>query len=198
MAPGEAGSAEGAAEALACCKLDFRCGLITRAWEHPESDKLWVEEIEVGEAKPRQICSGLRAFYATADEVCPPGGRAVVVVANLKTKKLGGLPSEGMVLCAASPAHDVVKFVDPPAGAKPGDRVTFQGLPIVEPATAAQIMKKKVAEAVIFGGQLTTAASLNGSSGGAVTTCTFQGVHAMVVEGIGECTAPVPAGFVVA
>ena len=56
----------------------------------------------------------------------------------------------------------------------------------------------QVAEAVILGGQLTTAASLNGSSGGAVTTCTFQGVHAMVVEGLGECTAPVPAGFVVA
>lgn len=39
------------------------------------------------------------------NKVCPPGGqgRMVVIVANLKTKKLGGLPSEGMVLCASSP-----------------------------------------------------------------------------------------------
>jgi hypothetical protein len=42
----------------------------------------------------------------------------------------------------------VVKFVEPPAGSKPGDRVTFEGLPIVPPASAAQIGKKKIAETV--------------------------------------------------
>jgi hypothetical protein len=42
---------------------------------------------------------------------------------------------------------------------------------------------------VIFGGQLVTVAG-----GG----CTFKGTNAMVVEGIGPCTAPVPEGYMVA
>ena len=32
-------------------KLDIRVGLIRKAWAHPESDKLWCEEIDVGEAR---------------------------------------------------------------------------------------------------------------------------------------------------
>ena len=29
-----------------------------QVWEHPESEKLWCEQIDVGEDKPRQILSG--------------------------------------------------------------------------------------------------------------------------------------------
>jgi|AntAceMinimDraft_5_1070358.scaffolds.fasta_scaffold288992_2 hypothetical protein len=47
----------------------------------------------------------------------------------------------------------------------------------------------RAASQVIFGKQLVTAA------GG---VCTFGGTHAMVVEGLGPCTAPVDAGFTVA
>lgn len=35
-----------------------------------------------------------------------------------------------------------------PAGAKPGDRVSFEGLPVEPPATAKQVEKKKIAEQV--------------------------------------------------
>jgi tRNA-binding EMAP/Myf-like protein len=35
-----------------------------QAWKHPDSDKLWCEEIDLGEPEPRQIASGLRHFYA--------------------------------------------------------------------------------------------------------------------------------------
>jgi tRNA-binding EMAP/Myf-like protein len=50
--------------------LDFRVGRITKAWEHPDSDKLWCEEIDVGEATgPRQILSGLRAYYPTPEDM---------------------------------------------------------------------------------------------------------------------------------
>jgi hypothetical protein len=34
------------------------------------------------------------------------------------------------------------------------------------------------------------------TAGGGV--CTFKGTNAMVVEGVGPCTAPVPAGYTVA
>ncbi|XP_020692244.1 aminoacyl tRNA synthase complex-interacting multifunctional protein 1-like [Dendrobium catenatum] len=39
--------------------LDIRVGRIIRAWRHPEADSLYVEEVDVGEAEPRTICSGL-------------------------------------------------------------------------------------------------------------------------------------------
>ena len=67
--------------------LDVRVGKIVEAWEHPDSDKLWCEKIDVGEDEPRQIASGIRAYYATADQL---EGRPVLVVCNLKAAKLGG------------------------------------------------------------------------------------------------------------
>ncbi len=41
-------------------KLDIRVGHIVRAWPHPESSKLYCEEIDVGEGAPREIASGLQ------------------------------------------------------------------------------------------------------------------------------------------
>ena len=47
--------------------LDIRVGTVTKCWEHPEAEKLYCEEIDIGEeAGPRTIASGLRPFYASA------------------------------------------------------------------------------------------------------------------------------------
>mmetsp|Transcript_535 Transcript_535/g.1172 ORF Transcript_535/g.1172 Transcript_535/m.1172 type:complete len:214 (-) Transcript_535:32-673(-) len=40
--------------------LDIRVGKINRVWTHEEADKLYCEEIDVGEDEPRQNASGLR------------------------------------------------------------------------------------------------------------------------------------------
>ncbi|CAM9950776.1 unnamed protein product, partial [Sphacelaria rigidula] len=32
-------------------KLDMRVGVIVKAWEHPDSDKLFCEEIDLGEVR---------------------------------------------------------------------------------------------------------------------------------------------------
>lgn len=125
------------------CKLEFKVGQITKAWVHPEADKLYCEEIECGEDKPRQIASGLRPHY-TLEEM---QGRRLLVVSNLKTKKLAGFPSAGMVLCAAETKEDgseKVEFVEPPEGAVLGEIITFEGLPPPEPFSGAQVEKKKV------------------------------------------------------
>ena len=51
--------------------LDVRVGKIVKAWAHPESEKLWCEQVDVGEKDeegnvvPREIASGLRAYYPT-------------------------------------------------------------------------------------------------------------------------------------
>ena len=77
-------------------KIDIRVGQITKVWLHPEADKLFCEEIEVGEDTPREIASGLREHY-TLEEM---EGRKVLVVCNLKAAKIVGFTSNGMVLAA--------------------------------------------------------------------------------------------------
>ena len=49
-----------------------------------------------------------------------------------------------MVLCASNDDHTVVKFVEVPASANPGDRVIFPGFEKGEPATPNQVDKKKI------------------------------------------------------
>ena len=67
------------------CKLEFKVGIITKVWVHPEADKLYCEEIDVGEEDaPRQIASGLRAHYSEEEML----GKRVLVVANLKVSRL--------------------------------------------------------------------------------------------------------------
>jgi len=105
-------------------KLDIRVGVITKAWVHEEADKLFCEEIDIGEEEgPRNIASGLRAHYNLEDLE----GQRVLVLANLKTRKLVGFPSHGMVLCAASEDGSKVEFIEPPADAKIGERVVVDG-----------------------------------------------------------------------
>ena len=103
---------------------------------------LFCEEIDVGEAEPRNIASGLRAHYKAEDLQ----GRRVLILANLKSRKLVGFPSHGMVLCASSDDGKVV-FVDPPAGASIGERVMVDGYN-GEPATENQVIKKKMLDAI--------------------------------------------------
>ena len=126
--------------------LDIRVGRIMKVWEHPEADKLYCEEIDVGEGEPRQIASGLRPYLKPEDME----GKLCLVLCNLKERKLVGFPSHGMVLCASNKDHTVVRLVNPPIDAKVGERITVpdfdfsgeEGAPFAE----NKIGKKKVIE----------------------------------------------------
>jgi len=126
------------------CKLAFKVGVITKVWEHPNADKLYCEEIDVGEETgPRPIASGLRPHFSLEEMM----GQRLLVVANLKAKNLVKFKSHGMVLCAARINEDgseTVEFVEPPPTAKPGDLVSFEGLPTPIPLAPSQVEKKKV------------------------------------------------------
>ena len=121
-------------------KTDIRVGHIVKAWKHPDSEKLWCEEIDIGEEKPRQIASGLREFYPNEEQMT---GRKCLVVCNLKPAKLGGFKSEGMVLCAGNAEHTAVEFVDVPEGAKIGERVFIEG-DTGDPIGPGSMKKKKI------------------------------------------------------
>ena len=54
---------------------------------------------------------------------------------------------QGMVLCAVSKDHSVVRLLEAPEGAVVGERVSFPPFPVgSEPATPAQMVKKKILE----------------------------------------------------
>ena len=125
--------------------LDIRVGRINKVWVHPEADKLFCEEIDVGEDEPRQIASGLRP-YMDAENL---EGRMVLVLCNLKARKLAGFPSHGMVLCASNEDHSVVKLVSVPVEAKIGERVTVPGFDF-EGEEAAPFAENKVGKKKVF------------------------------------------------
>ena len=88
------------------------------------SDKLYIEKVDLGEGKLRDIGSGVRAF-CTLEEML--NGQYCVVFANLKPRpmKVAGIESHGMVLFAANADRTAMEFVRPPAGAKLGERLAL-------------------------------------------------------------------------
>lgn len=78
-------------------KVELRVGEVKVAEKVPNADKLLRLEVDLGEDKPRQLLAGLAEYYEPEKLI----GRKVVVVANLKPRKMRGLESQGMI-CAAS------------------------------------------------------------------------------------------------
>ena len=78
-------------------KVELRVGQVLTAERVPKSDKLLRFTVDVGEAEPRQILAGIAEYYEPETMV----GRKIVVVSNLKPRKLRGFESQGMVLAAS-------------------------------------------------------------------------------------------------
>jgi methionyl-tRNA synthetase len=78
-------------------KVDLRVGEVRTAERIPKADKLLLITVDIGEEKPRQILAGIAQYYEPEKLV----GRKIVVVANLKPRKMRGYESEGMLLAAS-------------------------------------------------------------------------------------------------
>jgi methionyl-tRNA synthetase len=78
-------------------KVDLRVGQVLTAGRVPKSDKLLLLGVDVGEGKPRQILAGIAEYYEPEKMI----GRKIVVVANLRPRKLRGYESQGMLLAAS-------------------------------------------------------------------------------------------------
>lgn len=79
-------------------RVDLRVGVIMKAWQHPDANSLYIEEIDCGEEKPRQVVSGLVKFIPEAHMQM----RRCVLVCNLKPANMRGVKSHAMVLAATS------------------------------------------------------------------------------------------------
>ena len=110
-------------------KVDIRVGKVVSIEPNPEGEKLYNEEIDIGNGEIRKIASGLRGRVDINDLK----DSLVVVIANLKKRNLRGWPSHGMILCT-SDKDGKVEPLRPPEGSQAGDLVMIGNLPR-EPAT---------------------------------------------------------------
>src|SRR5215208_43479 len=78
-------------------KVDLRVGQVLSAERVPRADKLLLLKVDLGEEQPRQILAGIAQYYEPEKLI----GRKVVIVANLKPRKLRGFESQGMVVAAS-------------------------------------------------------------------------------------------------
>jgi len=98
-------------------KVELRVGLVEEA-EHIPGTRLLKLIVNLGSEK-RQIVSGIADFYKPEDLV----GKKVVVVANLKPKKIRGYLSEGMILAAGCEKGQRPVLVTVGDEAEPGWRI---------------------------------------------------------------------------
>ena len=82
------------------------------------ADKLLKLTVDLGEATPRQIVSGIREYYADPQVLV---GRQCPFIANLAPRKIRGLVSQGMIL--AGTAGDEFALLQPSAALPAGTRL---------------------------------------------------------------------------
>ncbi|XP_072552360.1 aminoacyl tRNA synthase complex-interacting multifunctional protein 1 [Salminus brasiliensis] len=104
-------------------RLDLRIGRILTVRKHPDSESLYIQEVDLGESAPRTVVSGL------ANHMLPEQlqDSLAVLLCNVKPVKVRGVQSQARLVCAVN--QDKIEPLDPPTGAQPGDRVTFQNYP---------------------------------------------------------------------
>ena len=103
-------------------KIDLRVALIVACERVEGSSKLLRLTLDIGEARPRTVFSGIQSAYSPEQLV----GKLTVMVANLAPRKMKFGVSEGMVLAAShgdEKAHPGLFVLEPHAGAVPGLRI---------------------------------------------------------------------------
>ncbi|MBQ6848272.1 MAG: methionine--tRNA ligase [Clostridia bacterium] len=97
-------------------KVELKAAKITACEPIPKAKKLLKLTLNDGSATPRTVASGIAQWYKPEDLI----GRTVIVVSNLKSAKLCGVESNGMILAADCAKDDVkVIFIDGiPEGSK--------------------------------------------------------------------------------
>ncbi|MEX2321966.1 MAG: methionine--tRNA ligase, partial [Saccharospirillum sp.] len=99
-------------------KLDLRVARVIEADHVEGADKLLKLQLDVGDGNLRQVFSGIKSHYQPEQLV----GKNVVLVYNLKPRKMRFGMSEGMVLAAGG--GDDLWILESHSNAAPGTRIT--------------------------------------------------------------------------
>lgn len=98
-------------------KCQFQVGEILECKEVPKSKKLLCSQVRIG-SEVKQILSGIKQFYTPEQMV----GKKVMVLVNLAPRKMAGLDSEGMILCAED-AEGKLAIMVPESAVQPGAEI---------------------------------------------------------------------------
>lgn len=96
-------------------KIDLRVGTIISAEKHPDADKLLVFQVKM-DTEVRQVISGVAKDFSPEEMI----GKKVIVVANLKPRKLRGMESKGMLLFAENGKKYEIVSTEAPDGNQVG------------------------------------------------------------------------------
>ncbi|MBP2098702.1 methionine--tRNA ligase [Enterococcus rivorum] len=91
-------------------KIELKVAEVIDCQKVKGADKLLQFRLDAGDEQDRQILSGIAEFYPDPSALI---GRKVVVVANLKPRKMRGQISQGMILSAEAP-DGKLQLVDAP------------------------------------------------------------------------------------
>jgi len=117
----QAAAADPIAETIdleAFARVDLRVARVLEAAHVEGADKLLRIIVDVGAGERRTVFAGIKAAYAPETLA----GRLVVLVANLRPRKMRFGVSEGMLL-AAGPGGEDIWLLAPDSGAEPGMRI---------------------------------------------------------------------------
>ncbi|EOL44036.1 methionyl-tRNA synthetase [Enterococcus phoeniculicola] len=93
-------------------KIELKVAEVIDCQKVKGADKLLQFRLDAGDNQDRQILSGVAEFYPDPSALI---GKKVVIVANLKPRKMRGQISQGMILSAES-AEGKLELVDAPKG----------------------------------------------------------------------------------
>jgi len=99
-------------------RVDLRVGVVKHAERVPGSKKLIRLIVDLG-VEERQVLAGLAEFYDPNQLI----GKYVIVVANLKPKKMMGLESQGMILAAGCGPEEKPVILTTLEPVKPGTKI---------------------------------------------------------------------------
>jgi methionine--tRNA ligase beta chain len=128
---------------------DLRVGKIVTVGHHPEADGLFHLTIDVGKGETRSVCAGLRKFLSD-DEMKE---RKVILICNLKPRKLRGIDSEAMCLAGSIVGGDgdkeTVEPLAPPSASAPGTLISVDGLEGERTVTDGKFVNGKTWDKVV-------------------------------------------------
>ncbi len=100
-------------------RVDIRVGTILSAEKIEKADKLFKLMVDLGDAEPRQIVSGIAPYFADPQSLV---GKQACFVANLEPRDIRGYISNGMILAVGGGEEDF-SLIGPLTKNRAGSRV---------------------------------------------------------------------------
>ncbi len=103
-------------------KVEVRAGKILSAEKIPDTDKLLKLMVDFAEEKPRQIISGISAYFPDPQTLV---GKTCMFVTNLEPRVIKGYESQGMLFAVSAvneKGETVFSILEPNSSIPPGTK----------------------------------------------------------------------------